>query len=539
MPFSTHPSSIRVRLDSGQERSFHESFRIGRDAACDLVLESVQVSRVHARVEFERGAWYIRDEGSTNGTYYEGTKTAVIPLTASHTVRFGLAGPFVEFTVETAGRRPRIDQPAITPRPGRPEDPGATAGNRAPRSAAGNEAAPSGADTDPDGRPANRSMDQYIHHYFGDQDTPAGEHTMFIRSAFKAVQKEQRLKYTSIIVAIAVIAVAATLYGLYQTQHRNRVEAVALDLFNSNKQLDLRIARIQKAVQDAGVDLGDELDVLRSERANNVERYDAYIRELGLYRKLTPREQAIHDVARIFNESGLGMPAAFVGAVTDKIENHWLGPHRQRYLDAIRQSEQSGYTRYIIETLQQRGLPPEFFFLALQESDIQTNQVGPRTRWGIAKGMWQFIPSTAARFGLRVGPRANQRVYDPLDERHDFQKSTRAAAAYLQELYGTLAQASGLLVMASYNWGEHRIAGRLSALPGKRPLREEIFEGIPEDPEQRNYWAFLTTYKDRMPDETKNYVLEIFAAAVIGHNPRLWGLDIDNPIQHHIESPDP
>jgi membrane-bound lytic murein transglycosylase D len=38
-----------------------------------------------------------------------------------------------------------------------------------------------------------------------------------------------------------------------------------------------------------------------------------------------------------------------------------------------------------------------------------------------------------------------------------------------------------------------------------------------------------------MPDETRDYVLKIFAAAVIGHNPRLFGLDMDNPLTRYME----
>ena len=90
--------------------------------------------------------------------------------------------------------------------------------------------------------------------------------------------------------------------------------------------------------------------------------------------------------------------------------------------------------------------------------------------------------------------------------------------------------------MASYNWGEHRVVNKLTGMQDAKLLSEEIFEGIPEDPDHRNYWLFLTQYKNRMPEETKDYVLKIFSAAVIGHNPRLWGIDMDNPLQKHIET---
>jgi hypothetical protein len=151
--------------------------------------------------------------------------------------------------------------------------------------------------------------------------------------------------------------------------------------------------------------------------------------------------------------------------------------------------------------------------------------------------MWQFIPSTGRRFGLVVGPREEMRVYDPMDERHDLVRSTEAAAKYLLDIYSTLAQASGLLVIASYNWGEHRVVNKLESLPGPQSIPVEALEGIPEDPRERNYWRFLGEYSDRMPAETKDYVLKIFAAAVIGQNPRLFGIELDNPLQRHMEAP--
>ena len=51
--------------------------------------------------------------------------------------------------------------------------------------------------------------------------------------------------------------------------------------------------------------------------------------------------------------------------------------------------------------------------------------------------MWQFIPSTAEKYGLRTGPLKDEPVVDLLDERHDFAKSTAAAARYLRDIYTT------------------------------------------------------------------------------------------------------
>ena len=159
-------------------------------------------------------------------------------------------------------------------------------------------------------------------------------------------------------------------------------------------------------------------------------------------------------------------------------------------------------------------LPLQFYYLGIQESGFRINAVGKTTKYGIAKGPWQFIPKTATSYGLKTGPLVKKTAYDPEDERHDIFKSTDAAARYLKYIYSTEAQASGLLVIASYNWGEHRI--------------EKLLKKMPKNPRQRNFWELIKKYK--IPPETYDYVLSIFSAAVIGENPRLFGFDFDNPL---------
>ena len=89
-------------------------------------------------------------------------------------------------------------------------------------------------------------------------------------------------------------------------------------------------------------------------------------------------------------------------------------------------------------------------------------------------------------------------------------------------------------MIASYNWGEHRIVNKLEELPGPQAIPQEALEGIPEDPTARNYWRFLGEYADRMPEETKDYVLKIFSAAVIGEHPQQFGFDFDNPLAPYM-----
>jgi hypothetical protein len=365
----------------------------------------------------------------------------------------------------------------------------------------------------PRDRPVDPSVSQVIARYFDpDDDGPAGEHTMMIRQAYQRVHKKQRSKYTWIIAVIAVLLFAVAGYAGYLYWQIDRLEDKAVDIFYQMKELEL--------AQEGNTESKQRLE----------QAYEGYVEELGQLRHFDGEvEQLIFKTARSFGEADVIIPAGFVGKVQQYINDHWAGDYRRRFIDGVRRAEVNEYTPHIVETLMEHGLPPEFFYLALQESDFIPSRYGPETRWGRAKGMWQFIPTTAQRYGLEVGTAPNSPSgSDPIDERLDWELATEAAADYLSDIYTTPAQASGLLVIASYNWGERRVVNKLAELDG--------LEGVPENPRERNYWRFLTEYSHRMPDETKDYVLKIFSAAVIGQNPRLFGFDMDNPLAPHIEA---
>lgn len=137
----------------------------------------------------------------------------------------------------------------------------------------------------------------------------------------------------------------------------------------------------------------------------------------------------------------------------------------------------------------QEGLPQEIAYLAVVESGFNPYATSPSN----AAGIWQFIPSTARRFGLRID--------EFVDERRDPYKSTVAAAKYLKSLYSMFGNWE--LAIAGYNCGEKCVAKRL-----------EAYNGI--------------TYKDikdYLPSETREYVPRFFAILLIANNPEKYGLD--------------
>jgi membrane-bound lytic murein transglycosylase D len=311
------------------------------------------------------------------------------------------------------------------------------------------------------------------------------------------------------------VAIIAGGYAYYGRQQMAKQQAVAQELFYAMKSLDVDIANVERRLLASGNAQGQEQVASYLERRRQMEaNYDRFITGLNLYdHRLTPQEQLILRVTRLFGECETAAPPEYLAEVTRYIRM-WQGSGR--FAKAVNRAREKGYTKRIAEEFERQDLPAQFFYLAMEESDFDEAASGPPTRMGIAKGMWQFIPETATRYGLTIGPLAAFRRPDVADDRHKWEKATHAAAAYIKDIYSTDAQASGLLVMASYNWGENRIIRMLRSMPA--------------NPRERNFWKVLERHRDQVPKETYDYVLSIVYAAAIGENPRLFGFEFDGPL---------
>jgi Inner membrane component of T3SS, cytoplasmic domain/Domain of unknown function (DUF1707) len=88
------------------------TFTIGRDAACDLVLSDMTVSRTHAGLRQEAGGWLLSDAGSTNGTRLNGWRvTSPVPVRAGDQVTFGA----MTLVITERAVRPQPAGVAVTP----------------------------------------------------------------------------------------------------------------------------------------------------------------------------------------------------------------------------------------------------------------------------------------------------------------------------------------------------------------------------------------------------------------------------------------
>ena len=345
---------------------------------------------------------------------------------------------------------------------------------------------------------------------------------MFVRKAFAKVQRKQKRQYGLLIGILALCVLGAATYAFVLHQQVKKQKAMAEDLFYQMKALDVDIANLERTVMNSdnqqGIDVIRKYQKRRKEMEHN---YDRFLSTLHVYNpKMTEQEKLMMRVARIFGECELDMPPDFMAEVNRYIK-FWQSSGR--LAKAVNVAKANGYTSTISEELLAQGLPPQFFYLALQESNFDPYTSGPVTRKGIAKGMWQFIPETAVKYGLHLGPLVDLRRPDPGDDRDHYEKETKAAASYLKDLFSTDAQASGLLVMACYNWGEEQV------LP--------LVRSMPANPRERNFWQLLAKHREQIPQETYDYVFYIISAAVIGENPRLFGFDFDDPLAN-LEQPE-
>lgn len=156
--------------------------------------------------------------------------------------------------------------------------------------------------------------------------------------------------------------------------------------------------------------------------------------------------------------------------------------HAQVYL-WLKRAER--YFPLVEQQLKAKGLPDDLKYLIVAESDLLPGAKSPAG----AAGIWQFIPSTGSRYGLRVGSH--------LDDRFDFDRATESGLKYLMDLYNRFR--SWTLALAAYNCGEERVSREME--------RQRV----------RSY------YDLKLPNETERYVFRIMAIKEVLSNPEKYG----------------
>jgi membrane-bound lytic murein transglycosylase D len=149
------------------------------------------------------------------------------------------------------------------------------------------------------------------------------------------------------------------------------------------------------------------------------------------------------------------------------------------------------YLHHIVQEIEKRGMPLELALLPVVESAFE-----PYARsWATANGLWQFMPGTGERFGLK-----QDWWYDG---RRDVMASTRAALDYLQYMHDEFFD-DWLLAIAAYNCGEFRVQREVN--------------------KNRALGKAVDFFSLSLPSETRAYVPKLMAMRRLVANPEDYGI---------------
>jgi membrane-bound lytic murein transglycosylase D len=188
-----------------------------------------------------------------------------------------------------------------------------------------------------------------------------------------------------------------------------------------------------------------------------------------------------------------------INAKVEQFIQYFQTTARKAFSNWLARSEK--YIPFMRNHLKENGLPEDLVYMALIESGFNPYAYS-RSK---ASGPWQFIYLTGKRYGLRSDWW--------IDERRDPEKSTIAAAKYLKDLYDMFE--CWYLAAAGYNAGEGKIAEAM-----KRYQTEDFWE--------------LIKYR-YLKQETKDYVPQMIAAALIAKDPEKYGfvgIEYQEPLRY-------
>ncbi|MDE2305730.1 MAG: LysM peptidoglycan-binding domain-containing protein [Gammaproteobacteria bacterium] len=201
-----------------------------------------------------------------------------------------------------------------------------------------------------------------------------------------------------------------------------------------------------------------------------------------------PPQSAAADYSDLWDRirAGFALPEVQEPAIDEQLQ--WF-VHNPDFLERTFQRAEL-YLYHVVTEVEARGMPMEFALLPIVESAYQPFAYSPSR----AAGLWQFIPDTGRRFGLK------QDWW--FDGRRDVIDSTRAALDYFQALHDQFGDWE--LAIAAYNVGE---------LTVQRAIDSNRAAGLPTD-----FWHL------KLPAETRAYVPRLLALKRLIAEPERYGL---------------
>ena len=291
---------------------------------------------------------------------------------------------------------------------------------------------------------------------------------------------------------IAVSAIAVSFFAIRAHQYkallskgmslRAEMDAYETQIAQANKDPDANKRKLDSLISELDKAKKQLSSVKQDVRQNDYNKFYS-----------DPLEKTIDEVLMRFGETDYHIPQEMVSRVKYHI-SVYSGSLHTTIAKYVGRKEK--YFPMIRRVFRENKLPEDLAYVSMLESGFNPRALSPVG----ARGMWQFMPETGRRYGLRVD--------NTIDERCEPEKATVAAAKYFRELIAIFGgQSSVMLAMAAYNAGEGRIVGALRKIDN--PMRNRDF-----------WYIYRMGY---LAEETNEYIPRVMALLIISEHPDQYG----------------
>lgn len=496
------------------------------------------VSGKHAVIEKRGEILMLRDLGSTNGTFINGTQIAEHPLAIDEVISLGVSGPKMRMVERTGPSDSTTMKPVGNPilgvssqeprqlrteyegkrTPGKASAPPGFFKSKKGPGGSGKKGGPDfGGDGGDDDNAGNYTLglaqrlkdDEAGNDELQDLIKDKGRAERMIKSGAlskrdammiqnaASMHSSQKKKALLILGSVSLVAFIIVSILLYQNMgYRGKLKQQETLLSEAHN--------LESQINQTPADPNDEHDkAVLVAKLRAAERQLMSVRSnlkssdiINTYKNPLGRE--IHTILEGFGKRDYIVPDIFIKQVEKHIYTFTKTSTRNIMDRSFANAHK--YKGIIEEELTRQGMPLAFYYLSMHESLLDSGIVSKAG----ARGLWQFMPKTAREYGLKVSDNW-ENLGPEYDQRTDPRLSTQAGVKYVKTLYAEFGDVA--LAMAAYNAGEGRIRAALRSI---------------DDPiNNRDFWYIYRL--GTLAEETNEYVPKIIATMIIDKNRARYG----------------